>query len=119
VLEVVFKAEADLDKPIVGFYFKDRLGQELFGDNTYLAYAGRDFRVAAGQMARARFSFAMPRLAAGDYHFTVGLATGTQQEHVIQHWIHEALHIKAQGQGVPRGILGLPMHQITLEHTEL
>lgn len=115
VLEIVALIEDDFPNPIVGFYLRDRLGQLLFGDNTYLVNGGRESTIPKGRTLRARFAFDMPRLAGGDYHFTVGLASGTQEEHSIQHWIHEALHIKSQGQGVPVGILGLPMRAITLE----
>lgn len=115
VLEVVAEVAEDFDNPIIGFYLRDRLGQLLFGDNTYVSYADHAVAVSAGSKLRARFVFDMPRLSAGDYHFTVGVSNGTQQDHSIQHWMHEALHIKAQGQGLPAGIVGLPMHGIYME----
>jgi lipopolysaccharide transport system ATP-binding protein len=118
VLEVIARANDDFENPIVGFYLRDRLGQLLFGDNTYLSYSGHDWWVPAGREIRARFRFDMPRLSAGDYHFTIGIANGTQEDHLIQHWVHEALHIKAEGQGIPAGILGLPMLDISLEQIE-
>ena len=118
VLEVLVEAIGDFDSPIVGFYLRDRLGQLLFGDNTYLHYSGHGVDVPAGCRLRARFKFDMPRLAAGDYHFTIGIANGTQEDHSIQHWMHEALHIKSQGQGLPVGIVGLPMQEIVLEQIE-
>jgi lipopolysaccharide transport system ATP-binding protein len=118
VLEVVAEVTTDFDNPIVGFYLRDRLGQLLFGDNTYLSTLDHAVRVVAGRQLRARFKFDMPRLVGGDYHFTVGIANGTQEDHSIQHWIHEALHIKSQGQGIPVGILGLPMLEIVVEQVE-
>lgn len=118
VLEVVALVNADFENPIVGFYLRDRLGQLLFGDNTYLSYTGHDWWVPAGREIRARFRFQMPRLSGGDYHFTIGIANGTQEDHLIQHWVHEALHIRSEGQGVPVGIIGLPMLEITLEQID-
>jgi len=118
VLEVLVEAIEELDNPIVGFYLRDRLGQLLFGDNTYLNYSGGSLDVPAGRQLRARFKFDMPRLSAGDYHFTIGIANGTQEDHSIQHWMHEALHIKSQGQGLPVGIVGLPMQEIILEQID-
>lgn len=114
-LEIVAEAQQDIDAPIIGFYLKDRLGQLLFGDNTYLTTAGAPLRVPAGARYRARFEFRMPRLQAGAYMFAIGLARGTQAEHVVQHWSHEALLLQAEGQGLPTGILGLPMLDIALE----
>lgn len=118
VLEIVAEVSADFDNPIVGFYLRDRLGQLLFGDNSYLSYVHNGVKVVAGKQLRASFKFDMPRLAAGDYHFTVGIANGTQEDHSIQHWMHEALHIKSQGQGLPVGIVGLPMQEIMLEQID-
>lgn len=115
VLEVIAEVSEDFDRPIVGFYLRDRLGQFLFGDNTYLTYAENAVGISAGRQLRTRFTFDMPRLSAGDYHFTIGISNGTQEDHSVQHWLHEALHIKAQGQGLPVGIVGLPMHEIVME----
>lgn len=118
VLEVIAETLCESHSPIVGFYLKDRLGQLLFGDNTHLTSLHAPLTVAAGGKLIARFHFEMPRLQQGDYFITVGLAQGSQQEHIIQHWMHEALSIKAEGQGLPVGIIGLPMSQITLEAAE-
>jgi lipopolysaccharide transport system ATP-binding protein len=115
VLELTAEADEPLDNVIVGFYVKDRLGQLLFGDNTYLSYLDNSFSVAAGETFRARFHFDMPRLQAGDYFITAGVAEGSQNDHVIQSWVHEALMFKSQGTQAPAGIIGLPMHDITLD----
>ncbi|MBN8716067.1 MAG: ABC transporter ATP-binding protein [Pseudomonadota bacterium] len=114
-LEIVAEALAPIAAPIIGFYLKDRLGQLLFGDNTYLTTAGAPLHVPAGARYRARFTFRMPRLQAGDYAFAIGLARGTQAEHIVQWWSHAALALHAEGQGLPTGILGLPMLDIALE----
>lgn len=118
VLEVEFSAEGDLERPIVGFYIKDRLGQLLFGDNTYVSSLGRQAPIAAGARGRARFEFEMPRLKSGDYFITVGIADGGKDEHAIQHWVHEALVLKSLCQSWSIGILGLPMKNIELEVVE-
>jgi lipopolysaccharide transport system ATP-binding protein len=116
VLEIVAEALAPLESPIIGFYLKDRLGQLLFGDNTYLTTCNAPpLRLPAGARYRARFCFRMPRLQAGDYVFAIGLSRGTQAEHVVQYWSHAALVLHAEGQGLPTGILGLPMLDIALE----
>ncbi len=116
VLEVVATAIEPINKPIVGFYMKDRLGQLLFGDNTFLSHSA-EVSIDAGKDFTARFTFSMPRLQAGDYFITAGIATGTQSEHIVQHWIHEALLLRSIGGEVPAGIIGLPMHGIELEVT--
>ena len=115
-LEIHLLAEEAIDNVIVGFYVKDRLGQLLFGDNTVLCHEG-DFSVAAGEALRASFRFVMPRLLPGDYFVTAGLAEGTQEQHVIQHWLHEALRFSATGGTLASGLIGIPMLDVQLERT--
>lgn len=118
VLEVEFAADQEVERPIVGFYLKDRLGQQLFGDNTYLTTLGQDRRMRSGKAMRARFSFEMPRLRSGDYFVTIGIADGSQDEHVIQHWIHEALTLRSESGDWAAGLVGLPMTDIQLEEVQ-
>mgnify|MGYP000946496656 CR=1 FL=1 len=118
VLDVEFSAEHELARPIVGFYLKDRLGQLLFGDNTHVSTLGKPVAMRAGEKGRARFEFEMPRLKAGDYFITIGIADGGKDEHAIQHWVHEALVLKSLCQSWSIGILGLPMTNIELKVIE-
>lgn len=113
-LDIELRAEADVHNVIVGFYVKDRLGQLLFGDNTELVREG-DFSVEEGQLFRAAFRFEMPRLVPGDYFLAIGVAEGTQEQHVIQHWLHEALRFSATGGTIASGLVGLPMLDVRLE----
>ena len=115
VLEVDVVAEGVVKQPIVGFYLKDRLGQQLFGDNTLLSTLGKENSVAAGQRFRARFEFQMPRLRAGEYFITIGIADGTRAEHAIQHWMHEAMMLKSHAEEWATGLIGIPMLDIQLE----
>lgn len=117
-LEIVARAERPLMNPIVGFYVKDRLGQMLFGDNTYLSCFESGVAIRPDQLFRASFQFVMPRLQAGDYFVTAGIAAGTQDDHLIQHWMHEALLLCSLGTAAPAGIIGIPMHEIALEALE-
>jgi lipopolysaccharide transport system ATP-binding protein len=114
-LEIVARADRALESPIIGFYVKDRLGQMLFGDNTYLSCSESGISVNADQLVRASFQFVMPRLQAGDYFVTAGIAEGTQDDHLIQHWMHEALLLRSLGTNAPAGIIGIPMHSVALE----
>jgi lipopolysaccharide transport system ATP-binding protein len=113
-LEIELLAEQDMHNVIVGFYIKNRHGQLLFGDNTVMTHQ-EDFTVSGGESFRACFHFEMPRLGAGDYFVTVGVAEGTQDQHVIQQWIHEALRFTATGGSYASGLIGLPMQDIVLE----
>lgn len=117
VLKVNCRAERDLGPIIVGFFVKDRLGQNLFGDNTYLTYRldPAAASAAAGATFAARFHFQMPYLPSGDFAVTVALAEGSQTDHVQHHWIDDALFFKVHASHVVRGLVGIPMLDIAIE----
>lgn len=114
VLQVIFEALADLFSLIVGFVVRDKLGQILFGDNTYLTYMDRPVSLAAGETGKAHFAFRLPYLPAGDYVVTVGVASGTQEEHVQHQWLHEALVFRCETSHMHTGLVGIPMKSIAL-----
>lgn len=113
-LRVRSTALGDLRSPIVGFIVKDRLGQQLFGENTFERYKYRPLSLAAGEHLETRFTFAVPILAPGDYAIDVAIADGTQLDHVQHHWIHEAVVFRSVTDHVASGLLGLPMHDVTM-----
>lgn len=113
-LKIRCRTHIGLFGPIVGFYCKDRLGQPLFGDNTFNFSSQKPLSVAQNQDFEAVFDFVMPILPAGEYSFTVALAEGTQQEHVQHHWIHDALILNSHSSSVSTGLVGIPMHNIRI-----
>lgn len=114
-LHVEAVALQDLPRPIVGFVVKDRLGQALFGDNTFVAYAHRPCACRAGQTLSARFQFQMPRMPVGDYSITIAIADGTQQEHVQHQWIFDAITFRSEATSIAAGLVGIPMTRIAME----
>ena len=106
-------ARDDLVNPILGFNLKDRLGQYLFGENTFITNRSREFTVARGQIITAEFTFCMPLLPHGNYVFAVAVATGTQEAHMQQHWIHDALALDSINRDSYRGLVGIQMENIT------
>ena len=115
VLRIETVANSFLDSPIIGFFVKDKLGQYLFGDNTWLNYFNTPVSCAVGKHLVADFSFVMPRLAVGDYSVTVAVANGTQEDHVQHQWIHDAVSFRSQSTSVAGGIIGVPMNNISLD----
>lgn len=103
-----------LFNPIIGFYVKDRLGQHLFGDNTFLTYKDSGMTIASGQEFHALFSFLMPVLPVGDYSVSPAIAVGTQDDHLTQHWLHEALIFKSHASSVINSLIGIPMTSIEI-----
>lgn len=113
-LKIEAEIYAMLDSPIIGFSIKDKLGQVLFGDNTYLSYVENSLVCEEGEIVTAVFKFLMPRLAAGDYSVSVAIANGTQQDHVQHHWIHDAIYFKSESTSVATGLMGVPMSTIQM-----
>jgi lipopolysaccharide transport system ATP-binding protein len=118
-LRVIAKIHETLDAPIVGFYIKDRLGQILFGDNTYLSYLDVPLSCEPGNEIEATFSFFMPILFQGNYSVTVSVANGTQEVHTQQHWMYDAIIFKSDSSSLATGLIGIPMQHIELEVREL
>ena len=103
-----------LDAPIVGFYVKDRLGQTLFGDNTYLSYLDRKTECNPGTKLIAQFTFCMPYLPKGAYSVAAGVANGSQDVHTMEHWMHDAVIFQSENQRGAVGLIGIPMQAIAL-----
>lgn len=114
IVQVAVDCFQDLEAPIIGFAIKDRLGQVLFSDNTYLTYRERPLSCRTAERVLARFHFRMPILPRGDYSVNVAIANGTQEDHVQQHWIHDALMFRSESSSVCTGLVGIPMHSIEM-----
>jgi lipopolysaccharide transport system ATP-binding protein len=114
-LRVLVNIDKIINSPIVGFFIKDKLGQTLFGDNTYLTYENNPLRFDESKKLQADFCFLMPILPAGNYSITVAMATGTQEIHEQLHWIHDAVIFKSESSSVSTGLIGIPMQEINIE----
>jgi lipopolysaccharide transport system ATP-binding protein len=114
ILSITARAKVDLDRPILGFFLKNHLGQELFGDNTYLSHLDSPCAVSAGETVTATFRFQMPYLPPGNYVFSTQCANGTQEDHIQYHWVHEALAFQSQSTHAVGGLIGLPMREINI-----
>lgn len=115
LLTVEAFCKESLDAVILGFIVRDRLGQNLFGDNTFLTAQDKPVFVRAQNTVRAQFRFLMPILPAGSYAITAAVATGTQNEHIIHDWINEGLFFESHNGFTVSGLVGVPMHSISIE----
>lgn len=118
MLRITAIAHQSLDSPIIGFYVKDRLGQTLFGENTFLTYRTEPVNCMKNQFIQADFVFYMPILPCGEYSINVAIANGTQEMHEQHHWIHDALFFKSESSSVSSGLVGIPMQEIKLKTSE-
>ncbi|MFK4492817.1 ABC transporter ATP-binding protein [Bradyrhizobium sp. USDA 336] len=117
-ITIRIKIAADMESPIVGFHVKDRLGQPLFGDNTFLSYADQGLVFRQGQQVAARFVFVLPNLASGRYSVTTAIASGTLDVHVQHHWQHDALLFDVHSRHRNGVMVAIPMQEMELKIIE-
>lgn len=113
-LTIKCRAIAKLTMPIVGFEVYDRLGQTIFGDNTYLTTRSQPVSVSPHDFVIVHFDFRMPVMREGDYTMSVAIAEGTQQDHVQHHWLHEALAFHVHAKTICVGLIGVAMQNIEM-----
>ena len=113
-LTIEIRAEKNLETPLIGFQIKDRLGQTLFADNTYLATLKQPVLIPAGKLCRAEFCFQMPLLPVGDYVVRAAVALGSEDNHAMMHSIENALMIRSITSGARHGLVGIPMQRVSI-----
>ncbi|PHP65661.1 ABC transporter ATP-binding protein [Zhengella mangrovi] len=104
-----------VDSPIFGFMFRDENGQNLFGDNTYLAYKDEPVSAGAGTVLEGRMQFTMPYLPVGRYSLAPSVIEGTQSNHIHLDWREEAVFLDVVRSPVTAGCLGLVMQKIEVD----
>jgi homopolymeric O-antigen transport system ATP-binding protein len=109
------KAYEPLEDPILGFLVRDRLGQDLFGENT-LAFTNRaPTPIGAGVIFEGIFEFRLPMLPNGQYAVMTSVADGDLQVNVQHHWLHDALIINVFSSKIRYGLVGIPFERMALE----
>ena len=115
-LTITVRSNQTLKHPIVGFLLRDRLGQDLFGENTYRDITvGRDIAIPAGHSATASFEFTLPYLPNGQYAVACSVADGDLQDNIQHHFIHDALIVTVSSKEIRWGLGGITCNQIRLE----
>lgn len=80
----------DVEKPIVGFTLRDRLGVELSGCNT--SHEGQALPpIQRDQVLTCDFRVTLPYLAPGSYSISPAVAKGSLARHDMCDWIDNAL----------------------------
>ena len=109
------KAREVLQNPILGFLVRDRLGQDLFGENT-LPFTNRvQTPIGAGMTFEGVFEFRLPMLPNGQYAVMASVADGDRYENLQHHWMHDALIINVSSSKIRWGLVGIPFEKVTLK----
>lgn len=113
-LTVTVQANAPIESAVIGFIVKDRLGQSLFGENTYARFRHDKVQLAPGEVASVRFDFRMPIMPQGAYTVDIAVADGTHDQHVQLLWLHDAMVFHSHTSSTSTGLVGVPMDAIEL-----
>ena len=109
------KAHEILQNPILGFLVRDRLGQDLFGENT-LPFTNRvPTPIVAGMTFEGVFEFILPMLPNGQYAVMASVANGDLHSNVQHHWMHDALIINVSSSKIRWGLVGIPFERVELK----
>lgn len=108
-------AKQDLKSPIIGFLVKDRLGQDLFGENTLPFTDLNPTPIVRGCSFESEYIFRLPMLPNGQYSVMVSLADGDLYNNVQHHWLHNALILNVSSSKVRWGLVGVNFEKIELK----
>ena len=111
---IVVRADQLVERPIFGFYIKDRLGQNLLGENTSKDSVP-NVSIASGECVAARFRFPWPALALGSYALTVAIADGSMDDHIQRHWMHDAVIFDVLSSSARHGMVGLQISRVVID----
>jgi hypothetical protein len=94
----------DVDKPIIGYTLRNRLGIEISASNT--SFAGRPLPPAQkDQIYTSDFSVLLPALAVGSYSISPAVAKGSLLQHDMCDWIDNALVFSIRSEDLIYGML--------------
>jgi lipopolysaccharide transport system ATP-binding protein len=113
-LKVVVEAHRGFSQPIIGFIVKDRLGQDLFGENTLPFTAFNSCAVDKEKVLEAEFEFTLPMLPNGQYSIMTSFADGDLHNNVQHHWLHDAVILNVSSSKVRWGLVGVNFNKVSL-----
>lgn len=107
-ITMILEAYYDIANPIIGYMIKDRLGRDIFGDNTLMI---RQDIPSLSKGRRYMLTFKIenwPNLQDGEYALSAAVADGTQDDHAQCHYLHDALIFKIIPLRTAAGIFSVP-----------
>jgi len=103
-ISVLFQRE--VQRPIIGFLIKNRLGLYLTGTNTLMegCVIGPQTK---GNICSAEFRFELPQLAIGNYSFTFAVSDGTLEDFALCDWVGNAYVLEVIPTQLVHGLMRL------------
>jgi ABC-type polysaccharide/polyol phosphate transport system ATPase subunit len=108
VVRISARAKVNLDRPIVGFMFRNHLGVDFAGTNT--AREGHELPpLLAGEICTVDFYIDLPALYSSTFSFSPAIANGSIEQYNICDWIDNALALPMErGEGPIYGQFHFP-----------
>jgi lipopolysaccharide transport system ATP-binding protein len=117
-LEVSWRIERQLARPVIAFIVSDRLRQCLFADTSHFAEPDRDLAVKPGDTMSATFCFRLPYLPTGKYALGAMLFDGTPSEHVLVQRDDDFGFLEVESRHISHGLMNLAMRAVSFELEE-
>ncbi|HLH41211.1 MAG TPA: ABC transporter ATP-binding protein [Bryobacteraceae bacterium] len=100
VVRISARAKANLDRPIIGFMFRNHLGVDFAGTNT--EREGYSLPpLPAGEVCTVDFYIELPALYAASFSFSPAIADGTLEHYSMCDWIDNAVVLQMARSGAP------------------
>jgi lipopolysaccharide transport system ATP-binding protein len=93
---------------------KDRLGQALFGENTYEYTNPNNASISSQKKIKAEFVFHLPYLPNGEYSIVVSIADGNLEKNTQHCLMHEAVIFTVASSKKSYGLVGIPFENVSL-----
>lgn len=97
----------DMPLLIVGFVLENAKGLPVYDINNYINQ-GQTVRGKAGNILEVVYQYKMPRLMKGMYIVSIGIAQGTQENHVMKAWIHGIKEVEIVNPGYNSSYIEIP-----------
>jgi lipopolysaccharide transport system ATP-binding protein len=94
---------------------RDRLGQDLFGENTLPFTDRMQTPIRAGAVFVGIFEFRLPMLPNGQYAVMASVADGDIHKNVQHHWLHDALILNVASSKIRWGLVGIAFERVELK----
>lgn len=102
---------------ICGFILRNKLGLTVFGENTFKPEAPHHGPTPSrGDWIQVDFDFQMPCLQSGTYMISLGWASGTQNDHIQNCYINDAIEITSNADAFRpmHGLIACTMNDLSI-----
>lgn len=113
-LTIRAKLNKEMREPILGFIVRDRLGQDIFGENTLSFTKENKSIYEKGSTIEAKFKFVLPFLPNGQYVMMASLAEGSLSDNTQHHFLHDAAIINVSNSTVRWGLVGVQFQEVMI-----